>query len=151
MEEVVRKLPVDQRLSMVMLGVDDLERCRRFYEGGLGWTPWGARQSRTSVKYLNGGVVLAMIDRRYLAAESGLPPGSGSVGIVLVINVSSRTEVDAAADAVSRAGGIISSAARLRDGGLYSCYFTDPDDNPWEVVWNPHMLMDANGVLQAPS
>jgi catechol 2,3-dioxygenase-like lactoylglutathione lyase family enzyme len=56
---------------MVMLGVDDLARCRRFYEGGLGWTPWGARESRTSVKYMNGGVVLAMIDRRYVAAESG--------------------------------------------------------------------------------
>jgi predicted lactoylglutathione lyase len=136
---------------MVMLGVEDLARCRRFYETGLGWTPWGTRQSRTSAKYLNGGVVLAMIDRRYLAWESGMPVGSGSVGIVMVINVSSSTDVDAAAQAVLRAGGTISSAARLRDGGLYSCYFTDPDDNPWEVVWNPHMLMDANGVLQAPA
>jgi predicted lactoylglutathione lyase len=136
---------------MVMLGVEDLTRCRQFYEGGLGWTPWGVRQSRTSVKYLNGGVVLAMIDRGYLAAESGRPVGSGSVGIVLVINVAYRADVDTAADAVSRAGGVICSAVRLRDGGLYSFYFTDPDENPWEVVWNPHMPMDVNGVLQAPS
>ncbi len=132
---------------MVMLGVDDLARCRRFYETGLGWTPWGARQSRTSVKYLNGGVVLAMIDRPYLAAESGLPAGSGSVGVVLVINVSTRSDVDTAAAAVPDAGGLIRSGARLRDGGLYSCYFTDPDDNPWEIVWNPVMPMDENGVL----
>jgi predicted lactoylglutathione lyase len=101
------------------------------------------------VKYLNGGVVLAMIDRNYGAAEAGLPQGSGSVGIVLVINVASREAVDAAAEAVPTAGGLITSSARPRDGGLYICYFQDPDGNPWEIVWNPHMRMDANGVLQA--
>ena len=61
---------MDQRLSMLMLGVDDLERCRHFYEVGLGWTPWGTRQSRTSVKFKAGGVVIAMIERKYLAGES---------------------------------------------------------------------------------
>jgi predicted lactoylglutathione lyase len=77
--------------------------------------------------------------------------GSGSVGIVLVINVPTRAGVDAAAVAVLGAGGVIRSPARPRDGGLYSVYFTDPDDNPWEVVWNPYMPMDASGVLQPPA
>jgi predicted lactoylglutathione lyase len=144
-------MTLDQRLTMVMLGVDDIDRCRKFYESGLGWVPWGARQSRASVKYLNGGVVMAMIDRAFVAKEAGLPQGSGSVGIVLVINVETREEVDAAAAAVESAGGVVTSAARARNGGLYSCYFSDPDGNPWEIVWNPGMSMDTNGVLRYPA
>jgi predicted lactoylglutathione lyase len=133
---------------MLMLGVDDLVRSRQFYENGLGWKPWGARQSKTSVKYMAGGVVIAMIDRDYVAREAGLTTGSGLVGIVLVINVSLREDVDRVADSVVSAGGTVTSPPRHRDGGLYSSYFTDPDGNPWEVVWNPHMPMDERGVLQ---
>lgn len=141
---------MDQRLSMLMLGVDDLERCRHFYEVGLGWAPWGTRQSRTSVKFKAGGVVIAMIERKYLAGESGLPVVSGSACIVLVVNVAERDEVDRVASVVSGAGGRVTSPPRLRDGGLYTFYFVDPDGNPWEVVWNPHMPMDAQGVLRLP-
>lgn len=140
---------MDQRLTMLMLGVDDLARCRHFYEDGLGWKPWGARQSKTSVKYMAGGVVIAMIDRGYVASEAGLSQGSGLVGIVLVINVAQREDVDRAAERIVSAGGTLTSSARQRDGGLYSFYFTDPDGNPWEVVWNPNMPMDERGVLQS--
>jgi uncharacterized protein len=140
---------MEQRLNMLMLGVDDLERSRRFYESGLGWKPWGARRSKTSVKYLAGGVVIAMIDRGYVANEAALPQGSGTIGIVPVINVSGREQVDRAAEEVASAGGVLTSPPRQRDGGLYSFYFADPDGNPWEVVWNPNMQMDERGVLQS--
>jgi predicted lactoylglutathione lyase len=68
----------------------------------------------------------------------------------LVINTAERNNVDAIANQVTAAGGRITSPARNRDGGLYSFYFLDPDRNPWEVVWNPNMSMDENGVLELP-
>jgi predicted lactoylglutathione lyase len=139
---------MDQRLTMLMLGVDDIAQIRRFYEDGLGWKPWGARQSNTSVKYMVGGVVIAMIDREYVAREAGLTSGSGAVGIVPVVNLVLRGEVDRVAEMVVSAGGTVTSAPRDRDGGLYSFYFADPAGNPWEVVWNPNMPMDEAGVLQ---
>lgn len=138
---------MEQRLSMLMLGIDDVARSRNFYEAGLGWKPWGKRQSSTSVKYLAGGVVFAMINRNYLAKESGLPQGSGFAAIVAVLNVEQREAVDRIAAEVIAAGGTLTSPPRDR-GGLYSCYFADPDGNPWEVVWNPNMPMDEHGVLQ---
>ena len=139
---------MDQRLTMLMLGVDDIVQIRQFYEEGLGWKPWGARQSKTSVKYMVGGVVIAMIDRDYVAREAGLTSGSGTVGIVPVVNLALRGEVDAVAKMIVSAGGTVTSAPRDRDGGLYSFYFADPAGNPWEVVWNPNMAMDEAGVLQ---
>jgi uncharacterized protein len=139
---------MEQRLSMLMFAVDDLTRSRRFYEDGLGWRPWGTKRSRVSEKYMAGGVVITLIDRSYVAGEAVLPKGSGSVGIVPVINVTQNQEVDRVAAEVVAAGGTVTSPPRLRDGGLYSFYFTDLDGNPWEVVWNPNMPMDEQGVLQ---
>jgi uncharacterized protein len=133
---------MDQCLSMAMLTVSDLQRSKRFYEDGLRWKPLGGHQSQFSVKYLADGVLITMIDRKYLVGESGLPEGSGSLGIVLVVNVNDRAEVDRVADEVLTAGGIVTSPARLRDGGLYTFYFLDPDGNPWEIVWNPKMSAD---------
>jgi predicted lactoylglutathione lyase len=141
---------MEQRLNMLMFGVDDLARSCRFYEEGLGWRPWGTRRSKTSMKYMASGVVITLIDRSYVASEAGLPRGSGSVGIVPVINVAERIEVDHIAHEVASAGGTLTSPPQQRDGGLYSFYFTDPDGNPWEVVWNPNMPMDEFGVLQSP-
>lgn len=126
-----------QALSMVMLAVGDLARTRLFYEKGLHWEPWGDGQSHTSVKYLAGDVLVTMIDRHYVAQEGGLAEGSGLFGIVCVVNVASRDEVDHTLQEVTAAGGTVTSPPRFRDGGLYSFYFTDPDRNPWEVVWNP--------------
>jgi predicted lactoylglutathione lyase len=136
-----------QALSMVMLAVDDLVRTRLFYEQGLKWEPWGGGRSHTSVKYLAGDVLVTMIDRHYVAKEGGLAEGSGLFGIVCVVNVASQDEVDGVLKEVAAAGGMITNPARFRDGGLYSFYFTDPDRNPWEVVWNPKA--PAESVLQA--
>ena len=88
---------MDQRLTMLMLGVGDIVQIRQFYEEGLGWKPWGARQSKTSVKYMVGSVVIAMIDRDYVAREAGLTSGSGTVGIVPVVNLALRGDVDSVA------------------------------------------------------
>jgi hypothetical protein len=130
---------MEQHLSMAMLPVSDISRSRRFYEDGLGWKPWGSRQSRFSVKYLADSVLITMIERNYLMGESGLPGGPGSLGVVLVVNVNDRDEVDRVAGEVVMAGGVVTSPARLRDGGLYTFYFSDPDGNPWEIVWHPNM------------
>jgi uncharacterized protein len=141
---------MEQRLTMLMFAVDDLARSCIFYENGLGWQSWGAHRSKVSAKYMASGVVVTLIDRAYLSREAGLPPASGTIGIVPVINVAQQAEVDRVADEVISAGGSVSSPPRFRDGGLYSFYFTDPDKNPWEVVWSPNMPMDDNGVLMKP-
>ena len=123
---------------MIMLAVDDIDRTRRFYEGALSWRPYGGAPSQKSVKYLTGSVLTTMIDRQYICRESGLSGGSGKFGIVCVVDVESRDRVDDIAEAVQAGGGKITSTAKLRDGGLYSFYFLDRDENPWEVVWNPN-------------
>jgi len=134
---------MQQSLAMIMLPVSDLTRSRTFYEQGLGWEPRGGKQSRYSVKYVTAGALVTMIDRAYLMAESGLPHGPASLGTVLVVNVASTEEVDAVAAAVVAAGGTITSPARVRDGGLYTFYFIDPDRNSWEVVWSPAPAVPA--------
>lgn len=127
---------MDQSLAMVMLPVADLGNTRRFYEDGLKWIPHGP-QGRYSVKYVASGVLVTMIECHYLSEQAGLSLDRQAPGVVLVVNVDSRAAVDSVQSQITAAGGTVSSAARQRDGGLYTFYFTDPDGNPWEVVWTP--------------
>lgn len=129
---------MQQRLDMVMLPVRDRAHAVRFYEQGLGWTPRNGAQTGHSVKYAASGMLVAMIDRAYLGEECGLPGSTvAASGTTLVTFVDSIEQVDQAAVDVMKAGGSVTSAPRIRDGGLYTFYFTDPDGNPWEVVWSP--------------
>ncbi|MBU6503891.1 MAG: VOC family protein [Burkholderiaceae bacterium] len=131
------------RISLMTLGVDDLERSLRFYRDGLGLATDGI--IGTEFEYgavaffdLQAHLKLAIYPRKSLARDSGLPvePPSGtefSIGH----NVSSKAEVDAVMQQASGAGAVIVKPAQDTFWGGYAGYFQDPDHHLWEVAWNP--------------
>ena len=127
-----------QRVSMIMIGAANIAALSRFYEDGLGWTPW-RKGGSGSTMYKVGDSVLVFIDRSYLAAERGEPMAAGSKQSLAVF-VESQAEVDVAMAKALDAGATLTSAARPRDGDMYSGYFNDPEGNSWEVVFAPHRL-----------
>lgn len=131
------------RLTVVTLGVADLERAVRFYRDGLGWPTEGivGREfAHGAVAFfdLEHGLKLALWARADLAHDSGLPLGIPSATEVsLGHNVGSAAEVDAVMATVERAGASIVKRAGETFWGGYAGLFQDPDGHLWEVVWNP--------------
>jgi predicted lactoylglutathione lyase len=140
---------MDQRVSMIMTGAQDIAKLRAFYETGLGWTPWGPI-SDMSIMYQVGHSVLVFLHGGYLAQERGEPLTQGSK-TSLAVFVPSKAEVDEIFKRAVEAGARETSGVRDRDGGLYTGYFADPEGNSWEVVWSPHMPLDASGALTLPT
>jgi catechol 2,3-dioxygenase-like lactoylglutathione lyase family enzyme len=137
---------MEQRLSVVTLGVADLDRSRRFYET-LGWKR-GNRHDEVVFFQLNG-MVLSLWSRASLAADARLAAdGSGFGGIVLAYNARSREEVDAVLAEAERAGGRILKPAGDAFWGGYYGHFADPDGHPWEVAWNPEWELTADGSVR---
>ena len=139
---------MDQRVSMIMTGARDIAKLRAFYEQGLGWTPWRAA-SATSVMYKVGHSVIVFLPAAYLAAERGEAVSEGSK-TSLAVFVDSKAKVDEIFNKAVAAGARSTSGVRDRDGGLYTGYFADPEGTSWEVVWSPHMPLDAEGALTFP-
>lgn len=131
------------RISVITLGVDDLERAVRFYRDGLGLPTEGIvgeefEHGAVAFFELEGGVRLALFSRDDLAHDAGLPRTPPSpMELSLGHNVSSRDEVDAVMEEAERAGAVIVKPARETFWGGYAGYFQDPDDHLWEVAWNP--------------
>ncbi len=143
---------VDPRISMITLGVADLERALRFYRDGLRFPLSSASVDGVVAFFRTGGPVLALWSRAALAADAHLPPdGSGFAGIALAHNVPSREAVDAVLAEAVAAGGRLLKAGTAADWGGYSGYFADPDGYPWEVAWNPGFPLAADGSLQLPA
>jgi len=139
---------MEPRVSLITLGVADLERARAFYEA-LGWRSDSKPQDGV-VFFQSGGMVLALWSRAELAKDSGVTDGGGWGGVTLAYNVGSPADVDAFL-AKARAAG----AAIPRDGaetfwGGYSGVFLDPDGHPWEVAHNPFWTVDENGDVTLP-
>jgi len=133
---------MEQRMSLVTLGVADLARARRFYEG-LGWRVGMAVEGEVVFFQLNG-LVLSLYPRAALARDAGVAEaGSGFTGITLAHNVRSKAEVDAVLGEAARVGGRIVRPALRAEWGGYSGYFTDPDGHLWEVAHNPGFPIDA--------
>ncbi len=136
------------RISLITLGVDDLERSLRFYRDGLGLTTegiLGGGSSEGGVAFfdLQAGVKLAIWPRHSIARDAGLPVASPSpAGFVLAHNVSSKADVDAVMDEARRAGAVIVKPAGDTFWGGYAGYFQDPDQHLWEVAWNPHWSIE---------
>lgn len=134
------------RLSVLTLGVDDLERSLRFYRDGLGLkTPGiiGQEFEHGAVAFLDlqPGLKLAIWPRKSLAHDTGLPLASPSATeFSLGHNVSSIEEADLVMAQVAAAGAVIVKPAQKTFWGGYSGYFQDPDGHLWEVVWNPELL-----------
>jgi predicted lactoylglutathione lyase len=140
---------VQQRLSLVTLGVTDVARSRRFYER-LGWQASPASVESTVFFALGGGMVLALWGRAELAADAGLADGGGFGGIALAYNTRTRAEVDALLESARAAGGRLLRPARDTEWGGYNGYFADPDGHPWEVAWNPHWTLREDGRIELP-
>jgi hypothetical protein len=140
---------MEQRLSIVTLGVADLARSREFYER-LGWRR-SAKGSEGVAFFRAGGVVLALYPRAALAEDAHVPAeGGGFGGVTLAHNARSREEVDAVLAGAQAAGARLLKPAQDVFWGGYSGYFADPDGHPWEVAWNPFFPLDEEGRLQLP-
>jgi catechol 2,3-dioxygenase-like lactoylglutathione lyase family enzyme len=139
---------MEQRLSLVTLGVRDLARARRFY-ADLGWTT-GAKPEDDVVFFQAGGTILALWDRRSLAEDSAVQDGGGWGGVTLAHNVRSPAEVDAVLAEAEAAGATIPRRGGGTFWGGYSGIFVDPDGHPWEVAHNPHWTLAEDGSVVLP-
>lgn len=127
------------RVSLVTLGVTDIERARRFYVEGLG-LPVREGGDENVVFLQMGALVLALWRRDHMAADAGLPAeGDGFRAFSLAHNVATREEVDAVLRQAVDAGATLLKPAEEAFWGGYTGYFQDPDGFLWEVAWNPHM------------
>ena len=135
------------RITLVTLGVDDLEKSLRFYRDGLGLKTEGIvgtnfEHGAVAFFELQAGLKLAIWPRKSIAYDSGLPPGGPSATeFTLGHNVSSKAEVDAVMEQAGRAGAVIVKPAHETFWGGYAGYFQDPDQHLWEVAWNPHWVV----------
>lgn len=131
------------RITLITIGVDDLERSLAFYRDGLGFPTKGIvgtefEHGAVAFFDLQAGLQLAIWPRRDIAHDSGLPEGAHSATeLTIGHNVGSKREVDAVMAQAAKAGAMIVRAGHDTFWGGYAGYFQDPDDHLWEVVWNP--------------
>jgi catechol 2,3-dioxygenase-like lactoylglutathione lyase family enzyme len=137
---------VDPRLNIITLGVGDLERAKRFYRDGLGWTP-AVEVGDFVLFLLGGGLGLALHPRHLLAQDAQISDPGGWGGVTLAQNQTSAARVDEVIAAMVRAGGTLTRPAKQAEWGGYSGYVTDPDGHAWEIAWNPHFALSAAGLL----
>jgi catechol 2,3-dioxygenase-like lactoylglutathione lyase family enzyme len=139
---------MEQRLSLVTLGVSDLARSRAFYEG-LGWTT-GAAPADDVVFFQAGGMIVALWGRDQLAEDSGVEDPGGWGGVTLAYNARSPAEVDDVIAEAEAAGATIVRPGGETFWGGYSGVFVDPDGHPWEVAHNPRWTIEADGSVKLP-
>ena len=127
---------MEPRISIITLGVEDLERSVRFYRDGLGLP---RRDGPAEIAFFTtAGTWLALFSRESLAKDAEVAPeGSGFRGFTLAHNVRTREEVDAVLERATAAGARLVKPAQTASWGGYSGYFSDPDGFLWEVAWNP--------------
>lgn len=134
---------MDQRISLITLGVDDLPRARAFYEDGLGWAPVSAQDSVCF--YQLPGLALGLFGREALAEDAQHPIDGRFSGVTIAINGRSREEVDAMFSQALAAGAQALKAPEPVFWGGYSGYFADLDGHVWEVAHNPGSIIGADG------
>ncbi len=137
---------MEQRLSLVTLGVSDLANSRAFYEA-LGWST-GAEPGDDVVFFQAGGMIVALWSREQLAEDSGVADGGGWGGVTLAHNVRSPDEVDAVLEQARAAGARIAREGGATFWGGYSGVFVDPDGHPWEVAHNPRWTLGDDGSVR---
>jgi uncharacterized protein len=140
---------MDQRVSLVTLGVTDLGRARAFYQA-MGWQPT-AEVADDVVFFQAGGMVVALWGRDKLAEDSAVQDNGGWGGVTLAYNVSSAEQVDAVIGEARAAGAVIGREPARTFWGGYSGVFVDPDGHPWEVAHNPGWTVNADGSISIGS
>ncbi|SIQ96002.1 VOC family protein [Pontibacter lucknowensis] len=136
---------MEQRITLITLGVRNLQRSKEFYQNVFGWQPLESSTESVIFFQLNG-LQLALFPQESLADDAGLEAdGKGFKSFSLAYNVSSEKEVD---DLVAELAGkgvrVLKQPEKVFWGG-YSSYIADPDDNLWEIAYNPFMKMDEKG------
>jgi hypothetical protein len=140
---------MEQRVSIITLGVADLKRSREFYER-LGW-----RRSMANVEgivfFQAGGMALALYPRQELAKDANTASaGHGFNGMSLAYNARDRAEVESVLQDAVAAGATLLKPAQEAFWGGYSGYFSDPDGFVWEVAWNPSFPIAEDGSIRIP-
>jgi catechol 2,3-dioxygenase-like lactoylglutathione lyase family enzyme len=137
---------VKPRITVITIGVDDLERALKFYRNGLDLKTEGIigkefEDGAVAFFDLQAGVKLAIWPRKSISRDSGIPLGSpNSTEFTLGHNVLSKSEVDTVMAQARNAGATIVKPAQDTFWGGYAGYFQDPDSHLWEVAWNPQLL-----------
>jgi uncharacterized protein len=139
---------MDQRVSLITLGVSDLARARAFYEG-VGWTT-RADPGDDVVFFQAGGTIVALWDRAQLAEDSAVTDGGGWGGITLAYNTRSPEEVDTVIEQARAAGATIPREPAKTFWGGYSGIFVDPEGHAWEVAHNPRWTINEDGTVSLP-
>lgn len=141
---------MEQRISIVTLGVKDLAASRRFYVDGLGWKP--AFENNEIIFFQAGGMVFALFLRDKLAEDFQANPTTfGRTAIALAYNVRAKKEVEPLMKIAEAAGATVLKPAREASWGGYSGYFADPDGFAWEVAWNPDWRLTPDGGIHIPT
>jgi catechol 2,3-dioxygenase-like lactoylglutathione lyase family enzyme len=141
---------LEPNLTIVTLGVRNLDKAIRFYRDGLGWPLSGASVGDFAIFKMNSGTALALYPRDLLSSDAEVKDFGGFGGITLAQNVATHEEVDRVLSHVVNSGGSILRPARESGdvSGAYTGYFADPDGHPWEVAFNPYFqLKDGNLIL----
>ena len=140
---------MDQRVSLITLGVNDLNRARQFYTA-LGWRP-ATSPADDVVFFQAGGMVIGLWDRATLAHDSAVLDRGGWGGVTLAYNVRSPDEVDATIEEARAAGATIGREPAQTFWGGYSGLFVDPEGHPWEVAHNPGWTLLEDGSVSLPA
>lgn len=136
---------MEQRLTIVGLGVKDLQVSNHFYETILGWEKHPSSNEGISFFKLNG-ILLSLYPSEKLAEDAGVAPdGSGFKGFSLAHNARSKEEVDSLIRNLEAKGVKVVKQPEEVFWGGYSGYIADPDDNLWEIAFNPFLTLDAKG------
>ena len=138
-----------QRVTLITLGVTDLDRARAFYRD-WGWQPHGSSTPEISFYQMNG-AILALFGRDALAGDQGRAGAElGTGAMTLAQNCPDKAQVDAVFDAALTAGAASLKRPEEVFWGGYSGYFADPDGHVWEIAWNPFLPLDATGGATLP-
>jgi predicted lactoylglutathione lyase len=139
---------MEQRVSLVTLGVGDLELSRTFYRN-LGWQEHPSSDDDVAF-FQAGNMVFGLWNREKLAEDSAVKDGGGWGGVTLAYNTTSPGQVDAVIEEARFAGATIGREPAETFWGGYSGVFIDPDGHPWEVAHNPFWTIEENGSVRLP-
>ncbi len=141
---------MEPRVSLITLGVRNLERIAAFYQDGLGWPLSGASVEGEVAFFRTGGTVLALWGREALAEDANVDSeGSGLSSFALAHNVAEKEEVDSVLEEAVSAGATITREAQDTFFGRNG-YFADPEGYLWEVAWNPSFPLSEDGSIELP-
>ena len=139
---------MEQRISIITLGVSDLKKARAFYDA-LGWQVASEEEAENIVAYDLQSMALTLYPWEKMAEEVGIPmQRSGYSACTIAYNVRSEEEVDDTLQQAEKAGGKITKSADKAFWGGYSGYFTDVDGHVWEVAYNPFSTLGPKGEFQ---